>query len=189
MPVNFSGTPKHPLVVVDMDMVNFCGNKAEPVVSPYTNVVEFPCDEALPLLDPQTNRTMIPIRFVSEAMGMDVKWSGTRQTVTIRRDGLTVELQVGNTTASVNGKAVPVDAPPLVVPPGRVLVPLRFVSDAFGAKVDWVGEESPDGDPAWGKYQVWIWVPWGYWGTYNIQERLFEHNQWLKKPPRNGGSR
>ncbi|MFO7173594.1 MAG: copper amine oxidase N-terminal domain-containing protein [Bacillota bacterium] len=157
MPVNYSGTPEHPIVVVDMDLVNFCGDKAEPVVPGTTNIVEFPCDEALPWIDPRTNRTMIPIRFVSEAMGMEVKWDAATQTVTVRRDGLTVQLQVGNTTAQVNGQAIPVDAPPIVVPPGRVMVPLRFISEAFGAKVDWIGdeEESPDGKPGWGKYQIW----------------------------------
>lgn len=146
MPPDTSGTPESPVVAVDMKQVHFT--------------------DAKPILDPIAGRVRLPLRAVAEAMGADVRWDPAKQQVTVRRDGLTVELWVGNTTARVNGKPLFVDAPPIIVPPGRVMVPLRFIAEAFGANVDWVGDKPPETHPWWtGRYQVWIWVPWGYWGT------------------------
>jgi hypothetical protein len=153
MRANESGTPEHPVVAVDMEQVQF------PDVQPY--------------LDPSTNRVRVPIRFVSEKMGAKVEWEQATKRVTILRENLTIQLQVGNSNAMVNSREVEIDAPPVLVDPGRVMVPLRFISEAFGAKVDWVGSEPPVELPSWsGRYQVWIWVPWGFWGTADLHQRL-----------------
>jgi hypothetical protein len=53
----------------------------------------------------------------------------------------TIVLQVGKKVALVDGKEVPIDAPPVVLPPGRTMVPVRFIAEAMGAKVYWVGQE------------------------------------------------
>jgi hypothetical protein len=49
-----------------------------------------------------------------------------------------VEIQIGSTNVYLNG----VPQQPLTVPPyikgGRVMVPVRLVSESFGAKVDWL---------------------------------------------------
>ncbi len=47
-----------------------------------------------------------------------------------------IVLQVGNKNAIVNGSTVKLEAPPVIVH-GRTLVPLRFIAEAFGAKVQW----------------------------------------------------
>jgi hypothetical protein len=47
-----------------------------------------------------------------------------------------VKLQVGSKNAKINEKSVVLDAPP-IVQNGRTLVPLRFIGEAFGAKIDW----------------------------------------------------
>lgn len=83
---------------------------------------------------------------------------------------------------AVDRKRVQGDVPAWLNPAtGRTLVPLRFIAEAFGAKVDWVGANGPD-DPRvprdWpGKYQIWIWSPWGYWGNYSLGER-YEAGNW-----------
>ena len=46
-----------------------------------------------------------------------------------------VKLIVGNKEATVNGKTVTLDVPPQIIK-GRTLVPLRFIAEALGAKVD-----------------------------------------------------
>jgi hypothetical protein len=156
--INWSGTHDEPLVIVDMDKV------------------EFP--DAKPYLDHEINRVRVPIRFVAEAMGAQVQWDQPTQTVTITREGLVIKLVINQTTALVNGQPLPIDAPPKLVQ-NRTMVPLRFVSEAFGAKVEWVGTEPPVPDhDEWGHYQVWIWVPWGYWGTATIQERILVYSWW-----------
>lgn len=147
-----SGTPESPVVAVDMKQVQF--------------------PDARPVLDAEIGRVRIPLRAVSEAMGADVKWDPAERKVTVSRDGLVVELWVDRYEARVNGAVLPLDAPPVIVPPGRVMVPLRFISEAFGATVDWVGDQPPPGYGRWrGRYQVWIWIPWGYWGTYGLADR------------------
>lgn len=155
---NWSGTPDHPLVIVDMDKV------------------EFP--DAPPYLDHEIDRVRVPIRFVAEATGAQVGWDEATQTVTITREGLEIKLTIDQSTAVVNGKVIQIDAPAKLVE-NRTMVPLRFISEAFGAKVEWVGTETPiPGDETWGEYQVWIWIPWGYWGTATIQEREFVYKWW-----------
>lgn len=162
MPGNRSGTSEHPVVAVDMNEVQF------PDVQPY--------------LDPNIGRVRVPVRFVSEQMGAQVAWDQTSQTVTITRQDTEIKLRVNDPHVAVNGRTIEIDAPPILVDPGRVMVPLRFVSEAFGALVDWVGPTSPDPqDTAWGKYQVWIWVDWGYWGKYSISDRLAHY--WFYRGP------
>ncbi|MCE5223763.1 hypothetical protein LLG10_06190 [bacterium] len=51
-------------------------------------------------------------------------------------ESITLELWVDNQEALVNGKQVKLDVPPTIVK-GRTLVPLRFISEALGAKVDY----------------------------------------------------
>jgi hypothetical protein len=157
--LNWGGTPEHPIVMVDMDKI------------------EFP--DALPYLDNEVNRVRVPIRFVAEAMGAKVEWDAEARRVTITRDGTEIKLTIDDPTVLVNGTWLQIDAPPKIVQ-DRTMVPLRFLSEAFGAKVDWVGTESPrPTDQSWGKYQVWIWMPWGYFGNYTIHERLYVHKWWF----------
>lgn len=48
-------------------------------------------------------------------------------------------LTVGADVVSVNGKATSIDAAPEIVA-GRTFVPIRFISESFGATVDWLAE-------------------------------------------------
>lgn len=81
-------------------------------------------------------RLLIPLRGVFERLGARVLWQPESRQVVARRGPTTILLQPGNRYAWVNGRAVTLDAPPLVLQ-GRVLVPLWFVSEALGADVDW----------------------------------------------------
>jgi len=49
---------------------------------------------------------------------------------------ITMKLQIGNSNAIVNGVVVSLDAPPVIIN-NRTLVPLRFISESFGANVEW----------------------------------------------------
>ncbi len=85
-------------------------------------------------------RTMVPLRFIAEAFGAQVEWipetKGINITLSLKSVVTTIGLQVGNPTAIVNGQVVTLDVAPVIVN-GRTFVPLRFVAEAFGAKVDW----------------------------------------------------
>ncbi|MFZ5643641.1 MAG: stalk domain-containing protein [Bacillota bacterium] len=87
----------------------------------------------------QSGRTMVPIRAISEAMGAKVNYDARQQKVMINNGGIDINLSVNNKSAIVNGKRVNLDAPAQVIN-GRTMVPLRFVSENLGAKVNWDGE-------------------------------------------------
>jgi len=86
----------------------------------------------------QNGRTMVPFRALAEALGVNVTWDSTSQTVHATDGNISVRLQPGNSTAYKNNSAIALDAPPLVVD-GRTLIPLRFFSEAFNCKVTWDG--------------------------------------------------
>lgn len=79
---------------------------------------------------------MVPMRGVFEELGADVKWKASTQTITARKDATEIIIQIGSTYASVNGQARQLSAPATMVS-GRTLVPLRFISEALGADVQW----------------------------------------------------
>ncbi len=84
-------------------------------------------------------RVLVPVRAIFEALGADVKWDGTTQTVLAVKDDTVVRLVVNRNRASKNGKDVSLEAPAIICN-GRVLVPLRFSGEAFGADVQWDSE-------------------------------------------------
>ena len=99
--------------------------------------VVFP--DAQPYLD-SAHRTMVPIRFVTEAMGADVKWDSNTSTAVISKNGITVNITKGSKTLTVNSASgtsyVTMDTV-AVVKDGRTFVPIRFVVEALGGFVDY----------------------------------------------------
>ena len=99
--------------------------------------VVFP--DAQPYLD-SAHRTMVPIRFVTEAMGADVKWDSNTSTAIISKNGITVNITKGSKTLTVNSASgtsyVTMDTV-AVVKDGRTFVPIRFVVEALGGFVDY----------------------------------------------------
>ncbi len=82
------------------------------------------------------SRTMLPIRFVAEALGATVDWNEATQTVTIEKDGVKVQIIIGADYAYINGEKVKLDVPAFIEN-GRTYLPLRFVAEALGADVNW----------------------------------------------------
>lgn len=81
-------------------------------------------------------RTLVPLRGIFEALGASVEWKEETKTVTATKGNTTVTLQIGNKTATQNGQSVTLDAEPLQIN-YRTLVPIRFVSEALNADVQW----------------------------------------------------
>ena len=100
--------------------------------------VSFPDEQ--PFID-GNNRTQIPVRFVSEALGAAVTWHGDTRTVDICKSGQTITLVIGESKAAVNGQDKTFDTVSFLQG-GRTFVPLRFVSEALGAEVNWYDKAS-----------------------------------------------
>ena len=50
---------------------------------------------------------------------------------------IVIKVQKGNKTMYINDKPLEMDVAPIEVPPGRIMVPVRFVSEGLGAEVGW----------------------------------------------------
>ena len=81
-------------------------------------------------------RTMVPMRVIFEALGAEIEWDGATQTVTATRGYVIVRATIGDFHINVNGVRTRMDIAPVLVN-NRTLVPVRFISEAFGAEVDW----------------------------------------------------
>lgn len=78
--------------------------------------------------------TLVPVRVITEAFGAKVGWDGTNQTIPIEYGGVEILLQIGNPIAEVNGTPETLLAPP-EISGQSTMVPLRFISETFGAVV------------------------------------------------------
>jgi len=92
-----------------------------------------------PFID-ENSRTIVPVRLISEALGCWVGWNSDEQLVRISRAGMTIVLRIGEKIAYVNDKEIKMDAAP-VIKQGRTMVPLRFIAESFGLKVEWKQRE------------------------------------------------
>lgn len=90
--------------------------------------------DAAPFIEYDT--TLVPIRFVSEALGATVWWDESAAEAVVVDGGKTIRMPENKSVAYVNGKAVKL-AKPMRLQGGRTFVPVRFVAESLGAKVGW----------------------------------------------------
>lgn len=91
------------------------------------------------------NQTYIPLRSVFEKLGAQTEWDERSKIVTITRKPadsapLTITLDLNTASAKINGKAAAMQSKPFTIR-STAYVPLRFINEALGAKVDWVEKE------------------------------------------------
>jgi titin len=88
------------------------------------------------------SRTLGPVRYIAEALGADVAWDPVAHKVTLTRGSEVIELWIGKNTARVGGAYVLIDpenpdVKPVILPPGRTMLPFRFIAEQLGASVGW----------------------------------------------------
>ncbi len=81
-------------------------------------------------------RTLVPMRIIFETLGADLNWDSPTRTVSGRKAGRVINLVIGSRTATIDGRSVALEQP-AQISRGRTLVPLRFVGEALGARVEW----------------------------------------------------
>lgn len=82
-------------------------------------------------------RTMVPFRAIAEALQVTVNWEPNRRLILAVSDQVRVLLQIDNWTAHINGLPHLLEVPPTIIA-DRTLIPLRFFTEAFGCRVEWV---------------------------------------------------
>ncbi|MCC3379276.1 copper amine oxidase N-terminal domain-containing protein [Paenibacillus farraposensis] len=117
------------LIVSSLGQVVSAAGK-EVTVTVDSKKVNFP--DGKPIME--ENRVLIPVRFVSEALGANVDYKN--QTVLIKQSEKNISMKVNTSIVTTGDKKIFLDVPARLQK-GRVYVPLRFVSEALGAQVDW----------------------------------------------------
>lgn len=91
------------------------------------------------------NRTMVPMRKIFEVVGAEVEWDGEERKITATTEEKIINLQINNTTASVQDKVtdevteITLDAAPVILN-NRTLVPVRFIAESLEKQVGWDNE-------------------------------------------------
>ena len=92
-------------------------------------------------------RTMVPVRLISENLDYNVSWNEKTKEVLITNPlagSKEIKMQIGNNIAQVNGNKVVIDPKTNFVAPeitgGRTFVPLRFVAESMGLKIDYTNK-------------------------------------------------
>lgn len=104
-------------------------------ISVYVNDIEVVFDQQPIIVN---DRTLVPVRAIFEAMGAVVGWEEETGTVASEKDGTVIKISIGADSMTKNGETVGLDVPAQIVG-DRTLVPLRAISEAFGASVSWNG--------------------------------------------------
>lgn len=85
--------------------------------------------------------TMVPIRAVMDAAGGTTFWFQSNLEANLIYGSKTVVLHLGDTTATVNGAPVTMSVAPQAIG-GKTMIPLRFISETMGMKVEWIQSDS-----------------------------------------------
>jgi hypothetical protein len=93
-------------------------------------------------------RTVVPLRFLAETFGAKVQWFPKEEEIQLRYENMLIHLwlhrKYGRTYDALIERTqqapekVRLETPPCIIN-GRTMVPLRFIGETFGAKVDWDG--------------------------------------------------
>jgi stage II sporulation protein D len=89
----------------------------------------------------EEERTFVPLRFIAESFQAKVDWNAQLKKIDITLEHplikKKIELRINSKIAYINGKETTLEVPPFIIPPGRTVVPLRFIAESFDSKVDW----------------------------------------------------
>jgi len=91
-------------------------------------------------------RAYIPSRYVIEPFGGYFEWNEKERRLVIMIKDKIVEFKINDPYAYINGKKTIIDKfnhsiVPLLIPPGRVFVPMRFLAEVINCKVKWDSKE------------------------------------------------
>lgn len=84
----------------------------------------------------ENERTLVPLRIVSENLGLEVNWDGDLKQITISKDDEQFIFLIGQNFYQEGEVKHDLDVAPKIID-GRTLVPIRVIAEAFGQEVTW----------------------------------------------------
>ena len=121
------------IILAMLSAINVLYAATEISVSVDAKAVDFP--DAKPFID-ENGRTLIPVRFVTEALGAVVEWKPEIYEVNITKDSVKISLRINDRDIIVNNEIKTMDTKALIKE-DRTFIPIRYVAEALGAKVGW----------------------------------------------------
>jgi len=126
----------------DSDIVTYQYALRQGETNPYSMTVSLQIDnreylnngvisyfDVAPYIEPASNRTMIPIRFIAEGLGANVYWDNDTKTSYISLHEKSLSIVLNRELPNNMGASRLIN--------DRLFVPIRYVSEQLGAKVDW----------------------------------------------------
>ncbi len=83
-----------------------------------------------------SGNTLVPMRDIFESLDAYVEWNAKTKSITATRCTKVIKLKIGDKTGFIDNQKVMLDVSPSMIN-GKAMVPLRFIGEAFGAKVEW----------------------------------------------------
>lgn len=81
-------------------------------------------------------RTQVPVRKVLESLGAGLLYDSEAQIVNVRKDGISVDIPIGERYILINGEKTETDTEAVIIQ-GRTYMPIRAVAEALGYRVYW----------------------------------------------------
>ena len=92
--------------------------------------------DAVPFID-SNSRTMVPLRAVAEALGLNVNWDADKREASFSKNGNTIWFPINSMTARTSdGKTISMDTA-AIIRDGRTYAPIRYLAEYFGYSVGW----------------------------------------------------
>ena len=85
------------------------------------------------------SRTLVPLRFIIEAIGGDVQWDGDNRLVTVNSHGKNIILPIDSKKITVDGKEIAIDQA-AIIKGDRTYVPIRFIAENLDMNVNYIHE-------------------------------------------------
>lgn len=90
--------------------------------------------DVLPIIE--NDRTLIPLRGLFDKIGAAVTWDSSSKTATVTKDDMVLSFKIDHFDVIINNAVKYMDTPVRLVD-GNTMIPLRFLSEELGYRVDW----------------------------------------------------
>ncbi|MBO5666659.1 MAG: family 10 glycosylhydrolase, partial [Firmicutes bacterium] len=118
-----------------------------------------------PFID-KNSRTQVPLNAAMTAIGAKVTWNGAERIAVVEKDGITVQVPIGQKYILKDGQRIDNDTE-AIIKDQRTYLPIRVVMEAFGAEVGWDGTtrtviittEDPEMKAMWISYLEFLDMP------------------------------